>query len=88
SSRRIRITANASGRILSCGALDFARSPGPGSRRPEAGRDHETPLPARDRDPGQAAHVDTLLDLALQGTFPASDPIAITIDAQPRTSRP
>ncbi|MBT0782837.1 DUF6522 family protein [Paracoccus sp. pheM1] len=88
SSRRIRITADASGRILSCGALDFARSPGPGSPGAEAGGDHETPLPARDRDPGQAAHVETLLDLALQGTFPASDPIAITIDAQPRTSRP
>lgn len=88
SSRRIRITADASGRILSCGALDFARSPGPESPGAEAGGDHETPLPARDRDPGQAAHVETLLDLALQGTFPASDPIAITIDAQPPASRP
>ena len=86
SSRRIRITADASGRILSCGAMDFARSPGPGSPGAEAGGDHEAPESGR--DPGQTAHIETLLDLALQGTFPASDPIAITIDAQPPASRP
>ena len=34
SSRRIRITADESGRILTCGAVDFAGSSGPGSRRP------------------------------------------------------
>ncbi|ABL71106.1 hypothetical protein JWJ88_20120 [Paracoccus methylovorus] len=84
SSRRIRITADESGRILTCGAVDFAGSSGPGSRRPEAGADHGAP--GSGRDPGQAAHIETLLDLALQGTFPASDPIAISIDAPRRTS--
>ncbi|SIR00234.1 tape measure domain-containing protein [Paracoccus thiocyanatus] len=83
SSRRIRITADESGRILTCGALDFAAPPGPESRMPAAGADHEPP--ASGQDPGQA-HTETLLDLALQGTFPASDPIAISIDPPRRTS--
>ncbi len=87
SSRRIRITADESGRILTCAAVDFAGSPGLGSRSAEARADHETSsAPVGGQDPGQAAHIETLLDLALQGTFPASDPVAITIDAPHRIS--
>ena len=36
--------------------------------------------PALGRSKAEAAHLDDLLDEALRETFPASDPIAITID--------
>lgn len=78
--RRIRITADEGGSILTCGAVDFAGPPGFGSRL-------SAPTPVSGQDPEQAAHVEMLLDLALEGTFPASDPVAITIDAPRRTSR-
>jgi hypothetical protein len=36
--------------------------------------------PASSRSKAEAAHLDNLLDEALRETFPASDPIAITMD--------
>lgn len=78
--RRIRITADEGGNILTCGAVDFAGPSGFGSRL-------SAPTPASGQDAEQASHVEMLLDLALEGTFPASDPVAITIDAPGRTSR-
>jgi hypothetical protein len=36
--------------------------------------------PASVAGSARAAHIDNLLDEALKGTFPASDPIAITVD--------
>ena len=78
--RRIRITADEGGNILTCGAVDFAGPPGFGSRL-------SAPASASGQDAEQAAHVEMLLDLALEGTFPASDPVAISIDAPGRTSR-
>jgi hypothetical protein len=36
--------------------------------------------PALGRSKAEAAHLDNLLDEALRETFPASDPIAITVD--------
>ncbi|MFC3570186.1 DUF6522 family protein [Paracoccus sp. TOH] len=87
-SRRVRITADAGGHVLSCGAADFAGPPGSASRPAATG----TGRGFADPD-GQQAHIETLLDLALQGTFPASDPVAIGIDAPappvlPRETRP
>jgi len=38
-----------------------------------------TPRPERQSEP-DAEHLDNMLDEALRETFPASDPIAITID--------
>jgi len=77
--RRIRITADEGGNVLTCGAVDFAGPPGFGSRI-------AAPAPASGQDPKQD-HVEMLLDLALEGTFPASDPVAISIDAPGLTSR-
>ncbi|WP_415392871.1 DUF6522 family protein [Paracoccus sp. SJTW-4] len=93
--RRIRITADQSGKVLTCGAADLAGPPGfagpaqavdvghaplgaatLGSQAPEAAAD--------DRE----ARLEMLLELALQGTFPASDPIAISIEAPGRVSPP
>jgi hypothetical protein len=37
--------------------------------------------PALSADRVRAAHIDNLLDEALKQTFPASDPIAIAVDA-------
>jgi hypothetical protein len=36
----------------------------------------------------EAAHLDNLLDEALRETFPASDPIAITVDKPPKGIAP
>ena len=92
--RRIRITADESGTVLTCGAVDFAGPPGSGNRvREAAGNDADTgheaagPAPLGGQDLEQAAHIEMLLDLALQGTFPASDPIAINVDTPARTIR-
>jgi hypothetical protein len=43
------------------------------------GRASEKRKTIRRSDPG-AAHLDKMLDEALQETFPASDPVAITIE--------
>ncbi|CAM3121039.1 hypothetical protein SAMN04488021_11441 [Paracoccus aminovorans] len=85
SRRRVRITADDSGNVLTCTAVDLVGPPRSG--RPEAAgdADHEAAGAASaGAGPDQAAHIDRLLDPALQGTFPASDPIAIDIDAAPQ----
>lgn len=92
--RRIRMTMDESGNVVTCAAVDLAGTPGSGNRmRQAAARDAGTDpeaagsAPMDGQDPEQAAHIETLLDLALQGTFPASDPIAISVDAPARTTR-
>jgi hypothetical protein len=40
--------------------------------------------PGLKRSEAEAVHLDNLLDEALRETFPASDPIAITIDKPPK----
>lgn len=91
--RRIRITADQSGKVLTCGAADLAAPPGfagpvlaadaghaPAGTAPVGGQDLEAA--ADDRE----ARLEMLLELALQGTFPASDPIAISVEAPGRVS--
>ncbi len=75
--RRARITADMNGDILSCTAVDYVGVPrGPSPTSPST----------RTADPGAAgnepdhARLDALLDAALDGTFPASDPLAIAFD--------
>lgn len=86
SKRRVRITADDSGNVLTCTAVDLVGPPRSGrSEAAAGGADHETAGAASaGAGPDQATHIDGLLDLALQGTFPASDPIAIDIDALPQ----
>ena len=89
--RRIRITADRSGKVLTCGAADLAGPPGfarpmqaadvgqaPAEAAPVCGQE----AAADDRE----ARLEMLLELALQGTFPASDPIAISVQAPGRVS--
>lgn len=89
--RRIRITADQSGKVLTCGAADLAGLPGfarpmqaadvgqaPAEAAPVGGQE----AAADDRE----ARLEMLLELALQGTFPASDPIAISVEAPGRVS--
>jgi hypothetical protein len=46
-------------------------------------------LPARRKSIAVAAdHLNDLLDEALKDTFPASDPVAITVDAGPALTAP
>jgi hypothetical protein len=46
-------------------------------------------LPTRRKSVSAAAdHLDDLLDEALKETFPASDPVAITVDAEPALAAP
>jgi hypothetical protein len=46
-------------------------------------------LPARRKSVSAAAdHLNDLLDEALKETFPASDPVAITVDAEPALAAP
>lgn len=92
--RRVRIIADENGNVLTCGAADFAGPPASGSgmreaAANEAGMGHEAArsAPMGGQDVEYAAHIETLLDLALQGTFPASDPIAISVDDPARTTR-
>jgi hypothetical protein len=44
--------------------------------------------PALSRSKTEAAHLDNLLDEALRETFPASDPIAITVDKPSKSNAP
>lgn len=93
--RRIRITADQSGKVLTCGAADLAGPPGFARPVQAADAGHAPPGAASmgGQDPEAAAHdrearIEMLLELALQGTFPASDPIAISVEAPGRTSPP
>ena len=69
--RRARITADGSGTILSCSGADFRRpfdfleTPPPPGAAPDA-QEHNK--------------LDKMLDAALNQTFPASDPIALSFD--------
>lgn len=89
--RRIRITADQTGKVLTCGAADLAAPPG--LARPAAAAGHAPPGAATVSEAPEAAaddreaRLEMLLELALQGTFPASDPIAISIEAPGRPSR-
>lgn len=63
--RRVRMIAATDGRILTCSAANYAR-PLPGLSEPAAKDGPD--------DAARKERLDALLDLALQGTFPASDP--------------
>lgn len=78
-SRRARITADTSGAILFCSAVDFDRSPKAASTTPERTANSDT-APDTAEAAAVRARLDALLDAALQETFPASDPIAIGFD--------
>jgi hypothetical protein len=43
-------------------------------------RDRSRPTPAQPREQTAADHLERLLDLGLEGTFPASDPVSISQD--------
>lgn len=64
--RRVRMIVDDSGRILTCTAADYARRGAPAAAA--------SPGAAR---AARKSRLDALLDTALQGTFPASDPIAL-----------
>ncbi|WP_299358647.1 DUF6522 family protein [uncultured Paracoccus sp.] len=92
--RCVRIIADESGNVLTCGAADFAGPPASESGMREAavsdaGMGHEAAksAPMGGQDLEYTAHIETLLDLALDGTFPASDPIAVSVDTSARTIR-
>ena len=70
STRRARITADESGAILSCTAADYMSTPKADPSAPVAA---PAQMSRRDR-------LEALLDEALEGSFPASDPIAISFD--------
>ncbi len=69
--RRARITADVSGKVLSCTAVDFSRTPHQVQRS-------ETLSSAEAAS--SRKRLDALLDAALEGSFPASDPIALSFD--------
>jgi len=64
--RRVRITADESGKVLTCDAARIERPSSPASRK---------------------ARIDALLDEALDESFPASDPIAISFESPHRAAR-
>ncbi|MDO5758572.1 MAG: DUF6522 family protein [Rhodobacterales bacterium] len=72
STRRARITADESGAVLSCTAVDYVGTPKAAPPAPDA-----TPTQMSPRD-----RLEALLDEALEGSFPASDPIAISFDKE------
>lgn len=77
--RRARITADAEGAVRSCSTLDYGRQSAPVS--PVSKPAPNAPTPQRDVDRDR---LDALLDTALDGTFPASDPIALGFDPELR----
>ncbi len=80
--RRVRITADDSGAVLKCSAADIAR-PMPQGAAPRPGDTAGT-------EPSEALsriRLDALLDDALRGSFPASDPIAVSFDSPALTGR-
>ncbi|MCF3594179.1 DUF6522 family protein [Rhodobacteraceae bacterium LMO-12] len=68
--RRARITADTTGMVLTCTGADFSRS-----SRPTASPKAATPTVSPDRQ-----KLDAMLDDALNDTFPASDPVALSFD--------
>lgn len=81
-SRRARITADVTGQVLSCTAVDYVAPP---KGTPPTSKSTQTnhPVGATGHEPDHA-RLDALLDAALDGTFPASDPIAIAFDPRDR----
>ena len=69
--RRARITADTAGTVLSCSGADYSRPFMISTPVPEPGVE----LAAPDR-----SKLETMLDAALNQTFPASDPIALAFD--------
>lgn len=69
--RRIRMVVDDAGNVLTCSAVDLA---GRASQVSQVGDQPENAgNTGRDDNDG-------LLDVALQGTFPASDPVAVSFD--------
>ncbi|MEJ8566234.1 DUF6522 family protein [Elongatibacter sediminis] len=71
--RRVQVVADHAGKVLHCTTMD---SPPSASRSEQTGR-HK----AENAGEKQRARLDALLDAALDDTFPASDPVAIHVDA-------
>lgn len=67
--RRVRMIADESGNLLTWNAVDHVRPP---FALAGAGRG--------DDRAASRARLDLLLDTALEGTFPASDPLAVSFD--------
>ncbi len=73
--RRARITADAAGEVLSCTAVDYTGPP----RSPSSASKSTAKSASKKRSPDRD-RLDALLDTALEGSFPASDPTAISFD--------
>ncbi|HEY9037714.1 MAG TPA: DUF6522 family protein [Roseovarius sp.] len=82
--RRVRMTADENGNVLTCTAADFARPPlgigGAASDAESGARDGSSAQTAGEAERDRRSRIDALLDVALQGTFPASDPIAVSFE--------
>ena len=75
--RRVRITADEKGNVLTCSGVDFSpRAAGP----PLAGNPTSGTTTASTSTAAGKTRLDGLLDVALEGTFPASDPVAVSFD--------
>ena len=75
--RRVRIIADEKGNILTCSGVDLLpRTAG----TPPAGNPAGKTTTARVDTAADKARLDGLLDVALEGTFPASDPVAVSFD--------
>ncbi|WP_417808570.1 DUF6522 family protein [Thioclava sp.] len=69
--KRVRLTADEEGNILTRSVADYTR---------RALNASKTNVPPNQVGGLRQDRLDTLLDIALQGTFPASDPVAICFD--------
>jgi len=69
--RRARITATETGAVLTCTGVDYRRA----SVTSKKAANPDTAQNAAERH-----RLDALLDAALEETFPASDPIAVSFD--------
>ncbi|WP_324753332.1 DUF6522 family protein [Roseovarius sp. Pro17] len=71
--RRVRVTADDSGKLLTCSAVDSRRRTVPAVSTDVATKASIAMDEVKRR-------LDGLLDVALEGTFPASDPVALGFD--------
>ncbi len=71
--RRVRVTADDNGNLLTCSAVDSGKRPAP-AVSPDAATTANIAMDEVKR------RLDALLDAALEGTFPASDPVALGFD--------
>lgn len=90
----VRVTVDETGNVISTAAENTRQRPQQSRTHPASSRDARGG--ARDRTKTSAlmqresagvAHLDALLDEALKGTFPASDPIALNFDDRPSATR-